>query len=94
MCVSNHIGMLDPFMIASHYPVAFAAKAEVRSWPVLGWVARTNGVFFVERGRRSTTRSFVEAVDERVGPALDQLELRSGRALAEAFVEVTGGEQR
>lgn len=66
LCVSNHIGMLDPFMIASQHPVAFAAKAEIQQWPLLGTVAEAYGVFFVDRGRRSRVAPFVEAVQERL----------------------------
>lgn len=66
LCVSNHIGMLDPFMIAAHHPMSFAAKAEIQQWPVLGTVAETYGVFFVDRGRRSRVAPFVQAVQEHL----------------------------
>lgn len=66
LCVANHIGMLDPFLIASQHPVAFAAKAEIQEWPVLGVVAKAYGVFFVDRRRRSRVAPFVEAVQNRL----------------------------
>lgn len=62
LAVSNHIGMLDAIALASQMPIAFVGKAEIKSWPFLGWVTRTFGVVFVQRGRRTQTADFVEDV--------------------------------
>src|SRR5437870_9573695 len=54
--VSNHISLLDPMIIggtAGHLTgrlVHFMAKQEVRSWPLIGWLATQAGVYFVRRG--------------------------------------------
>src|SRR5439155_22395155 len=53
---SNHISLLDPMIIggtAGHLTgrlVHFMAKQEVRSWPLIGWLATQAGVYFVHRG--------------------------------------------
>lgn len=60
--VANHLGLLDPWVLAAVLPVAFAAKAEMGSWPVMGWVCRTVGIIFVERDRRMAAGRFVEHV--------------------------------
>jgi 1-acyl-sn-glycerol-3-phosphate acyltransferase len=48
--VSNHKGYIDPIAICSATPAIPIAKAEVRSWPLLGSVAERYGTLFVERG--------------------------------------------
>ena len=63
---SNHIGVLDPFVLASKLPMALAAKSEIRGWPVAGWVTRTMGVIFVERGRAPQVRRFLASARERL----------------------------
>jgi lyso-ornithine lipid O-acyltransferase len=82
--MTNHLGLMDPWVLAAALPVAFAAKVEMASWPVMGWVSRTVGVVFVERDRRLATSKFVEEL---------QVALRAGvRALV--FPEGTTGDGR
>ncbi len=64
--VSNHLGIMDPWILASVLPVAFAAKAEMGDWPVMGWVCRTIGIIFVHRDRRMATTRFVEELQETI----------------------------
>lgn len=66
LAVSNHLGLLDPFLLSSQMPVAFAAKAEIGNWPVIGWVCKLVGVIFVKRERRMQTGKFVEQVQHRI----------------------------
>ncbi|MFT5516011.1 MAG: 1-acyl-sn-glycerol-3-phosphate acyltransferase [Rhodothermales bacterium] len=58
--MTNHLGLMDPWVLGAALPVAFAAKVEMAKWPVMGWVTRTVGVIFVERDRRLATSRFVE----------------------------------
>ena len=54
--VSNHTSNLDPPFIGSaiglhtRRPIHFMAKQETSRWPLVGWLARGSGVFFVRRG--------------------------------------------
>lgn len=56
--VANHCSNLDPEIIgwATGNQVGrvihFMAKIEMRSWPIIGWLARQSGVYFVRRGER------------------------------------------
>ncbi|QNB01253.1 1-acyl-sn-glycerol-3-phosphate acyltransferase [Massilia sp. Se16.2.3] len=54
--VANHISRLDIFVINSVYPCRFVAKAEIRAWPVLGWLADAAGTVFLARGNRRELR--------------------------------------
>lgn len=68
--VSNHCSNLDPEILGwaigkrTNRLIHFMAKAEMRSWPVLGWLASQSGVYFVRRGEgdRSAQRFSLEAL--------------------------------
>ncbi len=53
LIVSNHLSYLDILVHAAAGPRIFVSKAEVRSWPLFGWLARCGGTIFVVRGSRS-----------------------------------------
>lgn len=64
MFVANHISWLDIYLLDAVCPVRFVAKAEVRAWPVIGWLAVKIGTLFIERARRhDTARAGREVVD-------------------------------
>lgn len=48
--VSNHLGYLDPIVLAATTACAPIAKREVDGWPVIGNFTRALGVNFVTRG--------------------------------------------
>ncbi len=54
--VANHCSNLDPPFIGAAVGhstgrvIYFMAKEEIRHWPLVGWLARSSGVFFVRRG--------------------------------------------
>jgi 1-acyl-sn-glycerol-3-phosphate acyltransferase len=47
--VSNHVSYLDIIVLGSLIPGSFIAKAEIKSWPLFGWLARLQRSVFVER---------------------------------------------
>jgi 1-acyl-sn-glycerol-3-phosphate acyltransferase len=49
--ISNHTGYLDIIVMSAIQPCVFVSKAEIRKWPVIGWLATMAGTVFVERGR-------------------------------------------
>jgi 1-acyl-sn-glycerol-3-phosphate acyltransferase len=53
LIVSNHLSYLDILLHAAAGPRIFVSKAEVRSWPIFGWLARCGGTIFIVRGSRS-----------------------------------------
>ena len=52
MVVANHVSWLDIFVIDALHPCRFVAKAEIRAWPMMGWLAQKAGTIFIERGKR------------------------------------------
>jgi len=55
LLVCNHVSWLDIYLIYAAQRVHFVSKAEVRTWPVAGWLAHKTGTLFLERGRRADT---------------------------------------
>jgi 1-acyl-sn-glycerol-3-phosphate acyltransferase len=53
MLVSNHISWLDIYVLQGLLPVRFISKAEVRGWPLIGWLAQEVGTVFLVRERKS-----------------------------------------
>ena len=66
LIVANHISWLDIFVLNTLQPARFIAKAELRRWPVIGWLSASVGTLFVERERRrhasSVNRDAAEAL--------------------------------
>ncbi|WP_165856991.1 lysophospholipid acyltransferase family protein [Marinobacter sp. JSM 1782161] len=50
MLVCNHISWSDIPILGSIVPLRFLSKAEVRNWPVIGWLAKQAGTLFIRRG--------------------------------------------
>lgn len=66
MLAANHVSWLDVYSIITVCPARFVAKAEIRSWPLLGWLSRNAGTLFIERAKRSDTAR----INEHIGNAL------------------------
>lgn len=48
--VSNHVSWTDIPLLGMLTPMSFLSKAEVRTWPVAGWLAAKAGSLFIRRG--------------------------------------------
>ncbi|AZC23086.1 lysophospholipid acyltransferase family protein [Pseudomonas sessilinigenes] len=48
--VSNHVSWTDIPLLGMLAPLSFLSKAEVRTWPVAGWLAAKAGSLFIRRG--------------------------------------------
>lgn len=55
LVVANHVSWLDIFLLNTVQPVRFVSKAEVRDWPVIGYLVRAAGTLFIVRGKRQET---------------------------------------
>lgn len=62
LIVSNHISWLDIFVINSLQPCRFVAKADIRSWPALGWLCEKSGTIFIARGKQREVRRVYEGL--------------------------------
>lgn len=48
--VSNHVSWTDIPLLGCLAPLSFLSKAEVRGWPLAGWLAQRGGTLFIRRG--------------------------------------------
>ena len=70
--MANHCSNLDPPTVGwavGHRTgriIHFMAKEEMRSWPIIGWLAERSGVFWVRRGEgdRSAQRAALRLLGE------------------------------
>lgn len=46
---SNHISIIDVFLIGGLIPTSFLAKEELKSWPIIGRMCAWSGIEFVNR---------------------------------------------
>jgi 1-acyl-sn-glycerol-3-phosphate acyltransferase len=56
LLVANHISWIDIYVINAALPAAFVSKAEVRDWPLIGWLAARHGTIFLRRGSHGHAR--------------------------------------
>ena len=99
--VGNHVSWLDIILLGASAPVRFVAKAEVRQWPVAGWLALKAGTLFIRRGggdsqllRQQIARHLQQACPVLIfpeGTTTDGRSLRTfhGRLLASAIDTAT-----
>jgi 1-acyl-sn-glycerol-3-phosphate acyltransferase len=66
LLLSNHNSWLDIPILAGVAPVSFVAKREVASWPVVGFLARTQRTVFVDRARRHATGAHADEMAGRL----------------------------
>lgn len=56
LIVCNHVSWLDIFVINARQPCRFVAKADIREWPLVGWLCQSAGTVFIARGRQRDVR--------------------------------------
>ena len=50
MIVCNHVSWIDIPLVAATLSSRFVAKSEIQHWPMIGFIARAIGTFFIRRG--------------------------------------------
>lgn len=63
--VANHSSWLDIFALNGRKRIYFVSKAEVASWPGIGWLARATGTVFIRRDPREAAKH-IEVFRERL----------------------------
>lgn len=56
LVVANHVSWLDIYALNATHAMAFVAKADVRAWPLVGWLAARTDTVFLRRGLRADAR--------------------------------------
>lgn len=68
LIIANHVSWLDVFALNAIFPSRFIAKAEVRNWPLIGWLCKRGNTIFIERAMHRDAAS----VNLRVSTLLEQ----------------------
>ena len=66
LLVANHVSWLDIYALNAMRPLAFVAKAEVRKWPLIGWLAARTDTIFIRRGSRQDAVETIGIVAARL----------------------------
>jgi 1-acyl-sn-glycerol-3-phosphate acyltransferase len=66
LVVGNHVSWIDIYVVNAWRPTPFVSKAEVRQWPIVGWLAQQLGTIFLQREKRSDAKRIVHALSERL----------------------------
>ncbi len=66
LIVSNHVSWLDIFLLNSLQPCHFVAKADIRNWPMIGWMSDKAGTIFLARGKQREVRRIYEGLVHQI----------------------------
>lgn len=66
LVIGNHVSWLDIYVINAWRPTPFVSKAEVRQWPVVGWLAEKLGTVFLKREKRSEALRIMHEMAQRL----------------------------
>jgi 1-acyl-sn-glycerol-3-phosphate acyltransferase len=68
MILANHLSWIDILLLADAANAVFVAKDELRTAPLVGWLASLNDTIYVARGARMAIGAQVEQVRAALGP--------------------------
>jgi lyso-ornithine lipid O-acyltransferase len=65
LLVANHVSWLDVPILGSRGQIDFLSKAEVKDWPLIGWMAGIADTLFITRGANQTG-DLIRRIAERI----------------------------
>jgi 1-acyl-sn-glycerol-3-phosphate acyltransferase len=65
LLVANHVSWLDIPVLGAQTEIEFLSKAEVRAWPLIGWLSEIAGTLFIARGARQSAAT-AKRIAERI----------------------------
>ncbi len=64
--MANHISWHDIIVLQSMVATGFVGKSEIRSWPLIGWLAHQGNTLFVRRGKHKSFEQIQAAMTDRL----------------------------
>ncbi|MFT3664704.1 lysophospholipid acyltransferase family protein [Piscinibacter sp.] len=64
LVVANHVSWVDILAVNALHPVRFVSKADVKRWPLLGFMVASGGTLFIERERKRDALRVVHQIAE------------------------------
>lgn len=80
LIVSNHVGILDIFVISSTIPTLFVTSVEMKETPVLGLLTEMGGCIYVERRSRSNIHNEIKEIEEALNQGFNVVIYPEGKA--------------
>lgn len=91
LLASNHRSYIDIGIIGSCLPCSFLAKAELKSWPVLGWAAAAGRTVFVHRDSAESRRRSREEMRGRLSQGISFTVFPEGTTSREGLLDFRPG---
>ena len=76
--VANHISWLDILVIGGIVPVHFLSKHEVKTIPLLGWLATRAGTLYIKRGKKDSASDATIEITEALNKQHNSLVFAEG----------------
>lgn len=68
--VANHVSWIDITLLHSQRWMGFVAKAEIASWPLIGWLAKRGGTIYHQRGNNDSLHGVMHQMVQRLREGL------------------------
>ncbi|MBN2041132.1 MAG: 1-acyl-sn-glycerol-3-phosphate acyltransferase [Spirochaetes bacterium] len=62
--ISNHVSLLDIFLLSAVFRAVFVSKTEVKHYPVIGWIASLMGIIFLKRDSEEERHLIIRTIAE------------------------------
>jgi len=67
--VANHLSYVDIFLLAYALGCVFVARGDVKHWPLIGWMARSIQVLFIDRERKEDAHRVNQEIEHTLAQA-------------------------
>lgn len=65
--IANHVSWLDIMVVGGAVPTHFLSKAEVKKWPLMGWLATRAGTLYIKRGGTTAATEAIAIMAHALG---------------------------
>lgn len=89
--MGNHRSYADILFVFSATPTIFLGKAEVKSWPIIGWAAQAVDAVFVQRQDKDSRRAARQALADRIQQGMSPVVFPEGTTAAEGLLPFNPG---
>jgi len=89
--MANHRSYVDVMFFRSATPQSYLSKAEVKSWPLIGWGAKALDVVFVDRSSKESRSASRAELAERIRGGLSPVVFPEGTTVERGLLEFNPG---
>ena len=89
--MANHRSYVDVMFFRSATPQIYLSKAEVKSWPLIGWGAKALDVVFVDRSSKESRSASRAELADRVQRGLSPVVFPEGTTVDRGLLEFNPG---